>query len=282
MRIDPGSDSGTTLREGEQPRLNRSEPLEAAFDLRTPAGQLLSQGHRHRIHKMRAPRLYNGADFALLRAQHIAQMLQRGHQVTANSQRRTHMNSGRNDVVAALAHVDVIVRMHGATETARGERCDHFVRVHVRARARAGLENVNGKLRIMLAGLDIGRRGVDGARDLGIQQLEPGVGAGGGLLHQAQCADEGARQGVPADGKIVHGALRLRAPERVRGHLQFAHAVALDPKRSRHECTPQPATEGFSAGDFRSPTGSRPAERPYALSCEPLRMMQILALRGTP
>ena len=40
-----------------------------------------------------------------------------------------------------------------------------------------------------------------------------------------------------ADRKVVDGALRLRAPKRGRGHLQLAHAVALDTKIGRHACS---------------------------------------------
>src|SRR3954466_461738 len=63
------------------------------------------------------------------------------------------------------------------------------------------------------------------------------VGRGGRLLHERQRANESARQTNSTDRKILYRALGLRAPQRVSGDLQLPHAVALDPKRIRHEGT---------------------------------------------
>ena len=84
----------------------------------------------------------------------------------------------------------------------------------------------------------VGGSGIDGLRNRAIEQLQAGVGTRRGLLHQRQRADESARQWNSADGEILHGALGLRTPERISGDLQLTHAVALDPKRIRHESTP--------------------------------------------
>ena len=98
-----------------------------------------------------------------------------------------------------------------------------------------------------------------------------------------------------ADREILHGALRLRAPERVRGHLQLAHAVALDPKGIRHEVHLLPqarlryhANRSTSRHSVRmtalprplSPVDAlSPVDGRYRAATEPLRAS---ALRGGP
>ena len=45
-------------------------------------------------------------------------MLQRRQQLFVNRHRRADVHTGRNDIIAALAHIDVIVGMHFATRSA--------------------------------------------------------------------------------------------------------------------------------------------------------------------
>ena len=70
---------------------------------------------------------------------------------------RADVNRRRNDVVARLPHVDVIVRVN---RLARADRFagqlraaigDHFVGVRVRARAGTGLKNVEREMLVELA-----------------------------------------------------------------------------------------------------------------------------------
>ena len=64
------------------------------------------------------------------------------------------VNCSRDHVIRGLAHVHVVVRMdlccRVGEDLVRARR-DHFVRVHVRGRAGAGLENVEGKLLVPFA-----------------------------------------------------------------------------------------------------------------------------------
>ena len=107
---------------------------------------------------------------------------------------------------------------------------DHLVGIHVGAGAGAGLKHIDRELGIVRAARDrLGSTG-DAACGLGIEQPEARVGGRRGLLDQRERANERARQAITADRKVLDRALGLRAPERMRGHLQLTHAVALDPK----------------------------------------------------
>jgi len=121
---------------------------------------------------MRPAGLDDVPDFALFRAQHIAQMFERRREIALHTQGGTDMNRRRDRVIAALSHVDMIVRVHRLAQPPCRQRCNHFVGVHVRAGARARLEYVDGKVLIVPARSDICSGGVDGLGDLRIEQLE--------------------------------------------------------------------------------------------------------------
>ena len=137
------------------------------------------------------------------------------------------MNRGGNDVVRALAHVDVIVGMHGNAGVAAGEVRDHLVGIHVGAGAGAGLEDVEREVRVVTAFRDFQRRLLDGRSALGIQAVEVEIRGRRRPLDQAERADELARHAQAADRKVLDRALRLRAPQRVGRHLQLAEAVSF-------------------------------------------------------
>ncbi len=69
----------------------------------------------------------------------------------------------------------------------------------------------------------------DGLGDIAVEQLQVAVHVGRTRLDQAQGVDHRARRTQIRDRKIVDRTLRLRAPERIGGHLEFAHAVFFDP-----------------------------------------------------
>ncbi len=77
----------------------------------------------------------------------------------------------RNDVVAALTHIDVIIRVNLAPEPLACESRDDFVGVHVAARTRPGLEDVHGELRVMLAFGNFHRGALNGLGDIRLQQI---------------------------------------------------------------------------------------------------------------
>ncbi len=82
-------------------------------------------------------------------------------------------------------------------------------------------------MRVVVAGGDF-QRGLADRRCAGLrQQAEGGVDVGRGRLDQTQRADETARHRYAGNGEVLHGALGLRAPERIGGDAQFAHAVVF-------------------------------------------------------
>jgi hypothetical protein len=122
------------------------------------------------------------------------------------------VDGGRNRVVAALPHVDLVVGVHGALEVRARQRGDHLVGVHVRAGAGAGLEHVYRELCVVRPGDDLGGRGFDRRGDSRIEEPQAPVGARRRLFHQRERGDEAAWHGQAADGKVLHSALGLRAP----------------------------------------------------------------------
>ena len=122
---------------------------------------------------------------------------------------RGEVDGRREDVVRALAHVDVVVRVDVVT----GERCDHLVGVHVRARARAGLEDVDRELVVVVAVGDRVAGGGDPLGLLGVQQPELGVRARGGGLDPAEPARDGNRDRLAGDGEVRDRLPRLAAPQ---------------------------------------------------------------------
>jgi hypothetical protein len=87
---------------------------------------------------------------------------------------------------------------------------DHLIGVHVGTGARAGLEYVDGELRIMVA-----RRHVIGSRrdrlsKRRVEHPQFGIDPGAGALDQSQRADLRAFKAAPRNRKIFHRALCLR------------------------------------------------------------------------
>src|SRR5437762_171689 len=73
-------------------------------------------------------------------------LVERGEEVGHDAVERGEVHRRREDVVRALAHVDVVVRV----DVFACERRDHLVRVHVGRRAGAGLEDVDRELIVEL------------------------------------------------------------------------------------------------------------------------------------
>src|SRR5205814_6303896 len=76
------------------------------------------------------------------------EFFERGNETLLELFRGADVNSGRDDIVARLPHVDVIIRVN---RRARADRLtgqlaaaigNDFVRIRVRTRARPGLENI--------------------------------------------------------------------------------------------------------------------------------------------
>ena len=160
--------------------------------------------------------------------EHRTQAAQRGEQILGEKQCRCDVNRRRHHVVAALTHVHVIVRVHRLAQRTAGQRGDDLVGVHVAARARAGLKYVQRKLIVIPALRHLERCGLDRGGEARRQVAEIGIRGGSGALDESQGANERARHAQPAGGEILDRALRLRAPQGSRRHVERAHAVMLD------------------------------------------------------
>ena len=106
---------------------------------------------------------------------------------------------------------------------------DHLVRVHVRARAGTRLEDVDRELVVELAcGDPIGGCG-DAARQLGVEELEVGVGARGGGLDPAEPVRHGGGNRLTGDGEVGDGLVGLAAPKLVGAHNGKRRRAPLGP-----------------------------------------------------
>ena len=140
---------------------------------------------------------------------------------------RGEVDGGREDVVRALAHVDVVVRVH----VLAGEGGDDLVGVHVRARARAGLEDVDRELVVVLAARDRIAGDCNPLCFLGVEQPELGVRSGGGGLDPAQPARNGHRDRLAGNLEVANRLARFASPQ-----LPFdlrAHGVEVYPPLDR-------------------------------------------------
>ena len=229
----------TAERERLQTRATLHDARARVIDLRAPAAHLLAERQRHRVHQVRASGLDDLADVADAAADDRGQIRERRQQVLLDRQQGAEMNRRRNHVVRALAHVDVIVRMHGDAGIAARDVGDHLVGIHVAAGAGAGLEHVDRELRVVPAFGDFERRLLDCRGARGVEGVEVEIGGRSRPLDQAERTDELPRHAQPADRKVLDRALGLRAPQRVGRDLQLAQAVALAPEtfvRHRYLC----------------------------------------------
>src|SRR5471030_1328973 len=198
------------------------------LELLRPTVEHLTHAHRHGIHQVSAAGFDVMMNLLGLVLDHLHQMHQRRQQLLVQRQCGTDVDGGRNDVVAALAAVDVIVGVHRLAEQSAGQGGDHFVGVHVGAGARASLEDIHREVLHKVA-FEQPLRRVDDGFALGLADLlELDVGPGGGSLCQDQRADELHRHRFAADREVIHRALGLRAIEGVFGDLKLAHAVTFD------------------------------------------------------
>ena len=155
------------------------------------------------------PDLTRSANSSALRVERRGEPVERGQQVVADLVERGEVDRRREDVVRGLAHVDVVVGM-GAVA---GEVGDHLVRVHVRRGARAGLEDVDRELVVVLAGGDRVAGGGDPLGDVGVEQPELGVGPGRRGLDPAEPVNDRRRDRLAGDGEVGDRLVGLAAPE---------------------------------------------------------------------
>ena len=150
--------------------------------------------------------------------QRLVQVLQRRDQPVLHLLGAGDVHGGRIGVVRRLAHVDVVVGVHGllgahlAAQHLDGAVGDHLVGIHVGLGAGARLPDDEREVLVELA-VDHLLRGLDdGLADGLVEAAQRHVGFRRGALDDAERAHHGQRLLLPADLEIAERALRLRAP----------------------------------------------------------------------
>ena len=162
------------------------------------------------------------------------QALHRRQQTIGDRQRAGDMDRGRETIVRRLAKIDVIVGVHRRFRAARraklfiGAIGDHFIDVHVRLRAGAGLPDDKRKMRVEFAGDDFLRRIDDRLRHIRLDQALFGVDLRRRQFHPRQRVNDVDRHLLTANRKIFFRALCLRAPIGPGRNGDVAEGIAFD------------------------------------------------------
>ncbi len=107
----------------------------------------------------------------------------------------------------------------------RGAVGDHLVGVHIRGGARAGLEDIDRELVVVLAGDDLVCGVDDCTGGLRIEKVKIVVCLRGGLLDDAECANEASAEADTRDGEVLDCPLGLGTPVGVGRDLHLAETV---------------------------------------------------------
>ncbi len=169
----------------------------------------------------------DGLPLGRLRGKRSMQMFQCRNKIGDRCFGSCDMRGGGEGVVGGLRHVDVIIGMYVHTGGLR-DGCDDLVGVHVRTGSRAGLEDVDGELIVVLAFGDLVRGGDDCVGLVRVEESEVLVDLRTRCFQQAHCADLGALERAPADREVLDCTLGLCSPQCVDGHPNFAHGVVFD------------------------------------------------------
>ena len=183
--------SGTSARRG---RLASTRSMPTAH-LRGVPAELLPERHGRRVHQVRAARLHHVGMLARRGLESGGEVVEGRQQVARDSSGGCQVDRGGERVVAGLRGVDVVVRVHRAAERLGGKGRDHLVGVHVRRRARTGLEHVHREVVVEPAVRDGVGRLLDRGGHVGVEHAELAVGVGGRRLDAGQGGDVAGVEG---------------------------------------------------------------------------------------
>ncbi len=161
-----------------------------------------------------------------------------GLQQAPQHEDRSEAQGGGIDIIGALAQVHVVVGMAvgvlapPVAQQFQGPVGDDLVGIHVGGSARATLHHVRGEVTVPVAVDDFLAGAVDGFCDGGFQETQPGIGAGGALLHHGEGADHGGEMtgGRTRDGEVVDGPQGLYAKEGILRHVQGPDQIGFPPR----------------------------------------------------
>uniref|UniRef100_A0A1I7YGG5 Transcriptional regulator n=1 Tax=Steinernema glaseri TaxID=37863 RepID=A0A1I7YGG5_9BILA len=137
--VDPGAHRSAALGQGLQAWQSVVQVTDARLDLCRPAAQHLAHAHGHGVHQVGATGLDERVHLLGLVLDHLHQVLERRQQLFVQGQRGAHVDGGGDDVVAALAAVDMVIGVYRVAHHTAGQGRDHLVGIHVGAGAGAGL-----------------------------------------------------------------------------------------------------------------------------------------------
>ena len=171
MRVQAGADCGAPERNPPDTVEGRLDAGDSLPDLGRVAPELLAERHGDGVHQVRPAGLDGVLELGGLRLELLGQAVERGQEVVDQLVERGEMDGRGEDVVRGLAHVHVVVRVH----TVAGEGGDDLVCVHVRRRARSGLEDVDPELLVQLPGGNAIRRRCDSLSLVLVEEAQLGV-----------------------------------------------------------------------------------------------------------
>jgi hypothetical protein len=172
----------------------------AEAQLRGVAGELLAERDRHGVHEVRAARLDDVANASALACSDASSASSAGiSRFVASS------SAARCTALGKTSFDDwPMLTWSLGWAPSPGEVRDDLVGVHVRRRARAGLEDVDRELLVVLAGRDLLGRRRDALGEVASSSPELAVDAGRGALDLAQPADHRHGHPLARDREVVH------------------------------------------------------------------------------
>ena len=198
-------------------------------------GPFLPDRQRHRVLQMGAADLDHLHPSRRLLLDRRRQRIQLRQQQIVQHPHRRDMHRRGKCVVAGLAHIHMIVRMHrGLCADRPAQQLDrpvryHLIQVHVRLGAGSGLPDIQREMLVqrpgdhLIAGLDDGTGNVRWKPPVAIIHL------GRRLLDDAVGPRHLLRHDIIADRKVMQAALGLRPPVPVGGHAHRPHRIRLHP-----------------------------------------------------
>ncbi len=238
--VQPGANGGAALCQLINIRQARFHPRDALFDLLGIAAELLTQRQRRCVLRMGAADLDDILEFFGFRDERGMQLFQPRQQRVTGHHPDGDMHRGREGIVGGLAHVAVVIRVHGlfrphyaAQHFDRAIR-DHLIRVHVGLRAGPGLPDDQREVIVKLAVDHFSCGGGNRVADLGAHVPLVDIDQGTGFLDDAKRADDRNGLAFPANREILDRPLCLRAPIFVGGNIQRAKAVGFNADCGHH------------------------------------------------
>src|SRR5215203_1936743 len=209
MRIETGARGRAAEGDLTHPGKRAAHAIGPQPDLRRVAAELLPERDRNRVHQVRPASFDDVGELLGLALERRAELVHRGEQIAGHLLQRREMHGRGKDVVRGLAHVDVVVGMG----VVAGQVGHDLVGVHVRRRPGAGLEDVDGKLVVVLAGRDRVAGSRDPLGDILVEQAELGVHPRRGGLDPSHPVHDGRRNRLTGDGEVLYSLGRLGPPE---------------------------------------------------------------------